>query len=409
MSVTLANLITNLNTYLGDTTTDRIADVERYEALTEATVWLQEELGNDHMISTSDINYYDTLNYYKITSSVPDLLETADLRRAVGDNTVSFSTKSSREMSEEIANGSQESAFGIERRDADTYLVINHNSKYIANSIASFDSTTADGGTWVADTTNSDATNVTADTNEFTQGAGSLNFDITVAQSGNNRATISNTAVNSKDLSDYENLAAFLIDVYIPDTTYFSSVTLYWGSSSSAYWSLTATTDASGGTMVSGWNTLKFTWSSATKTSTPTASAINYYRIDINYSASQGNATDFRIDNLRVVRPEVLKLYYQAWIVGTNNSGTSITAFTATNDVPFFSAKYDQYKYAVAHQAASILFYSALRMLNQGSSEEKAAIKALDRARKIIPQSITKEVKSFKIVGNNLRLRRRRG
>lgn len=406
MAVTVANLITNLDTYIGDASTDRISQAERFQLLTEATTWLQEELGNDHMVKTYSLSYYDNVHYYKITAAVASLLEGADLRRKEEDHTYSFAHKSSRELAEEIGMQHTESSWAIERRDSNWYLAVNHQSKYIPTLVASFDSLTADGGTWAADTTNSDATNVTADTNELKTGSASINFDVDVSQSANNRATISNSSLNSKDLSDFEDLGAWVFWIYVPDATEFTGVTLYWGSDSSNYWSATVTTDVNGASWADGWNRVAILWNNATKTSSPDVDAIDYIRIDFNYGAGQGDDTDFRIDDLTIVRPETLTFFYTSWYVGTNTGGTDISAFSATNDVPFFSGQYDQYKYAVAHKAASLAFFGPLRNREDGSSQEVEAIKALNRARKIIPASVTKEVKSFKVQGINFRRRR---
>ena len=79
MAITIANLVTNFDTYIGDTSNDRITAVERLEYFTEATVWLQEELENDLQVATYNLDYFDTVNYYKVTTAVADLLEGADL------------------------------------------------------------------------------------------------------------------------------------------------------------------------------------------------------------------------------------------------------------------------------------------------------------------------------------------
>ena len=117
-----------------------------------------------------------------------------------------------------------------------------------------FDSLITGGGTWTLDTTNGDGTNLTVDTNEYKQGSASLNFDVDVSQTANNKVILYNSTLTEMDLSSYEDLAAFIFWVYIPDVTYFSSVTLYWGSDSSNYWSATVTTDMNGTAWASGWN-----------------------------------------------------------------------------------------------------------------------------------------------------------
>ncbi len=401
MAVTIASIQTNLNTYLGDASTDRVSAAERLQYITEAVIWLQEELKNDHQIKTYDMQYLDTVHYYRVTTPLADLLDGADLRRKVGENMHSFAHKSSRELAEEIAQAQTgDDSWTIERRDSATFIVINADPKYSATSLELFESST-NIDDWDADTTNSDATNVTFDQNRFNQGQGALNFDITVGQSGNNRATLENTSL-SFDLSAFESTGIFLLDLDIPALDAITGATLYWGNSSTSYWSASVTTDLDGSALVAGWNTLGFEWSAATPTSSPDADeSIDYFRFDLNYSGGQSSDTDFRLDNLRIANPEDLKFYYVSWDVGTNSGGTDLSAFTATTDIPYFSGQYDQYRYAVAHMAASIAFDN-LRLKDEAAKEEDRAFKALKRAREIFPSSITKESKSFKVHGVNL-------
>lgn len=405
MSLTVANLITNFDTYFGDSSTDRISQAERFQFLTEATAWAKENGLNDHGVDSYDFNFYDSVNYYKITTAVGDLFEANDLRKRVGENEFPFTRKSSTELSNEIANGEGDNAWSIERRDGDSYIIVTQDVLYPAKTLSYFNSTTDGGGTWVADTTGSDATNVTQDNNEFLEGTASLNFDVDVSQSGNNLATIYNASANSADLSDYEDIASFIFEVYIPDVTNFSSITLSISSDTSStpstisnYLSATATTDIDGSAFVDGWNTVKIDWANMTKTSSPDYTAIVYYQFDFNYTGSQGDDTDFRIDNFRIVRPEKLKLYYQSWNVGNDTNGADITAFSATTDVPYFSGRYDQYKYPVAHKATA-LAYESLGMYNRAVLQEQKAVQSLQRINKTIPTSLRREQKTFKVHG----------
>ncbi len=402
MSLTISNIITNLDSFIGDTSTDRISAAERLQYITEATVWVMEELGNDHQNATYDLNYLDTVNYYKVTTAVADLLDGADLRRGKDDHVVSFARKSSREIAEEIGQGDTNSSWAIERRDGDAYLYINHNSKNSAKVVSDMDALTAGGGTWAVDATNSDATNLTVDTTEKKQGSASLNFDVDVSQSANNKATIQNTTMTSMDLSDFEDLASWIFWVYVPDVTNFTSVTLYWGDDTSNYWSATVTTDIDGSAWVAGWNEVKINWADATATASPDKEAVDYVGFDLNYDAGQGDDTDFRIDNLKLVIPEKLKFYYISWNVGTDTGGSDVTVFGATSDVPYFSGQYDQYKYPVAHKAASLIFKS-LRLREESAFEEREASDALTRIRYIIPSAKVPESKSFKVHGINFR------
>ena len=407
MSVTLSNLITNVNTYFGDSTTDRVSDPERYQAITEATVWLLEELGNDHNVKTYDVSYFDTINYYKISSGVSDLLASADLRRASDIHSITANHKSSKEMAEAIGKGSNEFAWAIERRDGNSFLAITLNSNKRAQVVANFDSLTSSGGTWAADTSTSDASNVGIDSNEYLEGNASLKFDLVVAQSGNNRATIRNTTVNTQNLSIFQDLGSWLLEAYIPDVLTISSYTLTWGSDTSNYWSATVTTDINGSALANGWNTLKFDWINASQTGSPDVTGIDYIAIQLNYTAGQVNDTLFRYDNLRIANPERLKYHYLSWDIGTTSGGTDIRAYTTSTDIPFYSGQYDQYKYPVAHKAASILFFS-VRLRDEALIEEREAISAVKRLETIFPSSKTPESHSFKVGGLNFNRNRRR-
>lgn len=407
MATTVNSILTNLNTYIGDASTDRVSAAERLQYVTEAVVWLQEELGNELQNVVYDLDYFDSVYRYRVTTSMADLLEGADLRRSEQDQTESMSHKSARELAEEIGQGSEESSWSIERYDGQTFMLINHRSKYDAKVVAVGDALDSGGGTWLLDEVNSDATNLTVDVNEFKEPAGSLNFDVDVSQSANNRATLYNDTIDALDLSSYEDLSSWLFWVYLPDVTNFSSVTFYWGESSTEYWSATATTDYNGSAFANGWNRIKINWSSATKTNTPDVASIGYLRVDYNYGVGQGDDTDFRFNDLILCRPEKLRFHYLSWNVGTNSGGTDIVAFTATSDIPFFSGQYDQYKYAVAHKAAAIT-YQNLRLFDESREEMAEAELSLQRARQLHPSSRSVESKSFKIKGNNLTRHNRR-
>lgn len=401
MAITVASLITNADTYFGDSSTDRISAAERLQIATEATVWLLEELGNDHAIKTAEIQYLDTVNYYKVTSTIDDLMASADLRRPVGRNYITARPVSARNITEMLADESSVFAWAVERKNDDAYLVVNLDVADVnkrAQVVVDFDSVT----NW---TTTGDATNITLDEVEYKQGSGSLNFDVDVSASGSDFAAVYNENVDSKDLSDFDETGVWIFESYIPDVTEFTSVTLYWGSDSSNYYSATVTTDIDGAAFQDGWNTVKINWSDATATGSPDTSAITYIRYQVNYSASQGDDTDFRIDYLRIARPETLTYHYVSWDVGTNSGGTALSTFTATTDIPFFSGKYDQYRYAVAHKMASIMFYK-VRLREDAAVENQEAYTALNRQKDIFPQSKIPETQSFKVAGINFRRRR---
>lgn len=151
-------------------------------------------------------------------------------------------------------------------------------------------------GTWVA---SGDANGVTTDLDEFKTGNGSVNFDITASGIV---AIMTNATVTSTDLSTYEDSGKWRVWVYLPDVTYITNVTMHWGSDASNYWSLTESKDYKNESLTDGWNLLEFDWSDSavTEVLTPDSAAIDYIQLRFNYSASQPDDEDFRIDAIQI-------------------------------------------------------------------------------------------------------------
>jgi hypothetical protein len=104
MSTTVGVIKTQLNTYISDSSTDRISDAQRLQYITEATDWYQLETDNDQSVKTYSISYYDTLNYYKINSAISDVLDSNALRRITGEKRdVDFTKKDARQVAIDIA------------------------------------------------------------------------------------------------------------------------------------------------------------------------------------------------------------------------------------------------------------------------------------------------------------------
>lgn len=406
MSIAVSDIVNEINSHIGDSSTNRLSVAERLSYCTESVIWLQEKLKNDHSLRTYDLTYIDTVNYYLVTTPLADLLDGADLRRQVGRNYRTMTHKSPRELAEEISDAiTGDDSWAIERRDSDVYLAINAKPRYQAINIDNFNGGVSN---WVGDTVNSDISNVIVDYNTFLEGNASLRFDVIVGQSVNKRATLTSTLI-SENLSTMPYVGVFLLDAYIPSSVNpanITSYTLYWGTNSSNYFTTTVTTDIDGETFQAGnWFTLAFDWALATTVGSPdTTGATNtYFRIDMNFNSSLTTSAFFHYDWFRVAQPETLKFYYISWYVGTDASGNELTAFTNTSytDVPFFSGKYDQYVKACGHKGAALAF-SDLRLKEEALKEDQDAELAFQRVYAIFPTSITKEVKSFKVMGINL-------
>ena len=190
--------------------------------------------------------------------------------------------------------------------------------------------------TWASDTTNSDATTLAVDDTRVKVGSNCLKFNITVAQSVNNYARIytSTGLTTTIDGSDLLNNGYFRFWLGLHSLTstqlgYISSVDFYWGSSSSAYWSKNVTVPANNGTFKAGWNRMNFDWASATKTGSPDESALAYFEIRVNFSASMTDATNIRVDEIKMFTPfEMELIYFSSNMV--SKSGTWQDLFTTT-------------------------------------------------------------------------------
>lgn len=162
-------------------------------------------------------------------------------------------------------------------------------------------------GTWVA---SEDADSVATDAVTFQQGTGSVKFNITVATDVANRATVTNSTMTARDISDFYNTSTstygkIRVRATIPSVTNFTSVTLDVGTNSSNYFSKTVTTTQSGGALGAGVNLLEFDLASATETGTVTVTSIGFLRVRYNYAAGYTNQTNCRIDDIYIIHPTV--------------------------------------------------------------------------------------------------------
>lgn len=190
-----------------------------------------------------------------------------------------------------------------------------------------------DNGT-VAVVASTDAINVrTVDGARYKQSS-AVAFDIDVSASGTNTAGIEKTLTTSVDLSDNEDIASGFLDVFIPSglVTEISSIRLRWGSSSTDYWEVTATTCFNGQDFARGKNVVAFSWSSATETGTPDASAVDYIQVLVSYSASQSDVSLFVVQDLRFANPTEYTHEYYSSRFTRSNAGALQDEFSADDD-----------------------------------------------------------------------------
>ena len=181
-------------------------------------------------------------------------------------------------------------------------------------------------GAWAADGT--DASNLTADTKNKAQGSASFNFDLLgVGTTG----YIENSTLTAVDLSDEEDQSKVFVWVYIPDTSIITNFILYWGSSSTAYWSATVTSPHDTSSFKTGWNLLAFDWNGATETGSPSSSAVDYLRLTVTYDGTA--ETDLRVDEISCSRGELFEIVYYSDCMFRTSAGVWQTHTSADSDI----------------------------------------------------------------------------
>ena len=400
MATTVSKIQIMVNRNLGDTTTNSVSTADRLGAITEAIGMLYNDFEFDFTNKKYQLDYFDTINSYNITSVVPAMAEPIDIRREKGKHTEPFTRKTPRELSLEIDEGSGENALAIEQRDRNNYLMINYTSENIASVMHNCDNTSVMGEIEL-DKTTSDAINLTFDKGEFKEGNACINFDLDIDQSANQRMTVVFHSTSSIDMTEDENVSSLIWDTYLPDVIGDSTTVMvgYWGKDSSNYWTGTITTDIDGSPFANGWNKCKINWADTTKIGTPNVASVGYLRLDINHNSSADD-TDFRIDNIIMVKPEKLNFHYQTWYVGVESTSTStmLTDFYSTSNIPFYSGLYDFFDTYVAHQAAAILFRQ-MGQMTEADREMSLAQIEMKKLEKKFPKHTLEETSNFKIKG----------
>jgi hypothetical protein len=264
-----------------------------------------------------------------ITDAVPDFKKADDLRYlSLERHTEQFSQITDDMFSVHVGEGRRINEYTIDYNNGKLFCKVNTASGTISKQLHNMGSLT-DNGTWALNAT-SDAVNLTTDeVVTLTQGV-NVKFDVDVSNSGNNYAMIEVPDLTAVDLSDYVGLGRFRFWMYIPSVTEFTSVELYWGSSSSDYYSKTATAQADGSPLAQGWNFIEIDALGATITGTLIDTAIDYLAVKVNYTASYTDQTGFRVENLTMFLPQAMKLSYFTYYLSQTSAGVFQEEMTAT-------------------------------------------------------------------------------
>ncbi len=282
--------------------------------------------------------YLDGENDYDIEDNlgIEDFKQIEDLRPVDG-HTFEWDFKDEKTIARWIKFNIGADAYGIEERHNQDILRVIHNSDKTSTTLHAMDSLTADGTWGVMTSTVTDSANLTVDTARFKEGGASLNFDIDVSVGAGNLAGIElTTAMTAQDISGFENIGRFRMwwdfqKLTAAELATISTVELRFGSSNSNYRAITADKNILNGNFVSNWNRVNFNWEDGTDTGTPDYANMDYLAAIVNYTSSMTDATDIRVDEIKLFEPKDLDLvYFSNFMV--NKAGTWQAHFSTTYD-----------------------------------------------------------------------------
>lgn len=245
--------------------------------------------------------------------------------------------------SEQFAVSPQKGDIAIDDYNGVRTLLVNSHVTTDTIVISPLESTTSGGGTWTAV---GDATNLRDDGDDYIKGAGSLAFDI--GSGATTTAGIVNTGVNTVDISDYlGGHSSVFVWVRINSTTNLTNFILRLGNDASNYYSKTVTARHDGNAFQSGWNLLRFPLTSLTETGTVTDTAIDYVSIYMTKTAGKIDETDYKFNNIVLMRGVIHEIAYYSKYGWQNTSGTYLENSTDTSD--YVVADTSEYEIFVKH------------------------------------------------------------
>lgn len=182
-----------------------------------------------------------------------------------------------------------------------------------------------------------DGSNLIIDNSIYSQGIASFRF--TVTPSGGTTTLTNSALTTSFDFTDLYNTVKCFIDLKPPstDTIDIASVEFRFGSDSSNYYKITATTRQNGQPIDTGWGLIGFAFSDKTTVGSPTVTALDYLQIIITHGTT-GVSGDYHMDNIFYSLPVYYELPYYANSNIEAQDGTFKSAITASSDtvlVPF--------------------------------------------------------------------------
>lgn len=297
----------------------RGADIDDVRGISDYTIFRE---AASNILSRTDLFETIRVKEFDLFDGVTDYAVEGDLK---GKKIIDIRPQSSRTPYDDFRQtfmeefdrdkGYTDNYFSVEFDDADKFVRIN---KKLANSINVTSNTDDDY------TATSGVSNITEDTILKIGGSNSIRFDVA---SGSNLLTWNGAA--SIDLSTHTNKSTFFLEVYWPDSSIITSITLRIGSDSSNYYEITGALQR--GTVKDGINLYKFEWDGVSDSGSTDETAIDYVRLAIVTTAAD---TDVRIGKLSSKLPYPYEqVYYSNTLFRPVAGGSWLTTPTAVTDI----------------------------------------------------------------------------
>lgn len=176
-----------------------------------------------------------------------------------------------------------------------------------------------------------DGDNLTADNTNVVKGSASINWDINA--DGGTTAGIVNDSLTDFDVSLYKTNGSIFVWAYVSSATDLTNFIILIGSSSSAYYKITVTTDNAGASFVAGWNLLRFDFINKSTTGTPTDDETDYVALYMTKDSGKVSETDYRFDHIIMKLGDHYNVQYYSRFPWQSSTGSYLEDATTTTDV----------------------------------------------------------------------------
>lgn len=330
MTVIVQDIINQTNDYLRNYVTSTIDVGNRLRAINRATEFFQRRMGLPSDERVYSFYYIQPTNYYGMPDDFNEPIDLIyhDYQNNYPNNEFIFQIYPQVLRLAGVNPASK--FFSTATYNGSTQLLILGSNLNSGSVIDSFDNAITEG--WLG---SGDANSLVEDNNVYTQGNGSLAFNITPSTG---TATLYFPTFPQQTFQNWLQLQAwFLLDIWFSSVN-FTSVQMIAQSSPGNYYFMDVDTNSNGTAWTPNqWNTVAFLFGSAGTVGSPDSNAINYLAFNFFEGSAFVATQTMRIDNLRVVIPDYVDLIYYSNIKGTDALGvTDKTNFTALDDIALF-------------------------------------------------------------------------